>query len=367
MKPAVIATATALLALAVPLSAYAQSYEGFWGSGYRLKTGGHIKLSTTLISDYGLLEVEFFQWGGIPYAICNYSFRYADGTAEKVMLDTSSTASHDCPRDFGIKMVMTDQNTMVQSYPGAKFIEDVTLNADVEYTVILRPPAQSELHNLPEGVDILGVAPRMPVTDAFETLIAQGYERVGDMGGVYSGETWQSTLIFFGKNKAENNRWYDLITIAGSGVAKDSDELGHVLGIGRSWAIRPEDDLPGIALQASLEEKYGPFGPPHGSTVLHDGKGGRVDTVETCRVQHHQATEINLGAPGRVNVNPGCGPVVNVRTLTGSDGFATELVMTVGDTQAGWQDAWTTWSMDEGARIRTLYNNLATPRTAPKL
>lgn len=361
MKLVVIAPAATLLALAMPLAATAQSLEGFWGSGYRMSTGGSISLSTTVISDNGFLEVEFSNWDGIGYAVCNYAFLHADGEAEKVLLDTSAAASDTCPRDFGVKMVMTSQDTMLQTYPGASFIENA------EYTVILRPAAQSDLYDLPEGVDILDVEPRMPVAAAFETLIAQGYERVEDMGTVYSGDTWQRSLIFFGRNRTEDNRWYDLITIAGSGVAKSSDDLGHVLGVGRSWGIRPEDNLAGVALQAALEEKYGPFTGVVGKQAVHDGEGGRADSVETCRLPYHQGSQINLGAPGAVYAHPGCGPVVNVDTMTGSDGFATQLRMTVGDTQAGWQDFWTTWSMDEGARIRALYDNLATPRAAPKL
>lgn len=346
------------LSLLVSSAAMAQTVpenQGYWAGGYTDGQGGEIQFELTMIDGVGELKYNTSNWGALGFAICEYLFPLENGQPGKVTRN-SGAGTGECLAEpaFKIDRPSTDTLSLVFSNP------EVGLDA-VELGGVLRPFDPAEAHAPVAGLDILGVAPGMAFDAIDAALSDKDYARVEARDNVleYNGFTIEQRAWARGNDVDGNPHDWVFATFT---AKKDwaPDETPVATDVGRDWEIPETEGVAGATMVDSLVKKYGARSNTINEDRMYDRAGNVMADALSCPEGAHQPIRSHYlldSEQGEEEVFVTCGPIL--RAFVGTDsntGRATWLKLRITDPDPLWNDFWQTWSHDEGARLKTVYD-----------
>lgn len=344
--------------------------EGVWFGGYSKGGGSRIELNLTRIAAFGQLDISFQKWAPLDgYLECQYVFQIDGLEAAKALLNGSYRDAAECPSDFSIALLRTGPNTLTMAFDGAAFLDEAEMNAS------LRPFRSVDAAVDVAGLDILGLSPGMPRDAVEAALDAAGYELDRQNIGGTRGRGWKAEALIATRRDASPEA-PDFVGVQFTPVFEGENTPQRLELVTRSWEIPATDQLSEVTLRKALTDKYGPA--LDGRDDWFYGRDGKVLTTfaerkEACVQISLQSIPLQIAIPkwsdDRLNVDLGCGPVIQSRIRSDSrSARAEKLILVLYGPDVTWDSFWQIWSRDELQRIEALHGGVASATgTAPKL
>ena len=355
-----------LTAALLSSSAVLAQEEGFFTVNYK-----DIGFDLTQLGGYGELVVRPEGFGSMGFGECVVNFSLDETGAVKERGPVLQRNSATCPKNIEWEL-RTGQDGMYK----IKFFEGSNLTgAEFDLFPVLQPWQEEWATKMPEGYDILGIAPGETRADTEAKLAAEGYEisEADSNTRKFEGGHEQSYVVY-GKGERDYTGYEDQIAITYSTKIAGSDAPERSILLARRWNIPASAKLSIATLMKSLSDKYGQGGEVN-NAVFYDTAGKVVPNAWelSCDkgryLQQVQHELLFANSNDFVSTRIGCGAAVKVYSSESFDnpGLASALHLTLASPDAAYQDFWQSWSVGEAAQLKERFELQANSAEAPKL
>jgi hypothetical protein len=309
-----------LAALAGATPAFAQGMEGIWFGGL---AGGprewdhqpaQITLQPVIIDDLIKVTMKAEGWKGFQFSNCTY-FGRLDESGKSDLIFTKPTATNQpCPMSLPVTATPVDRDSIDFSIsPGV--IEGFP-TTPVRLKVVLRDLVDDEMAVLPDGINVLGVAPGMSLAEAQTVLLGRGFTRFEKGDQIFETRDLVGQWVVFGKDPDPTRPgvFGDRIILSMTMVDKGTGDptTASVIAIERNVWPDPSDALQIGTLEHALAMKFGTAD----DRAYFNRAGQRADRKTWCSETTMQSVPMHVSFEQGGPFAPICGTSVSVGTET---------------------------------------------------
>lgn len=345
--------------------------QGVWFGGYARGRSEKINIELRIIRDVGLLKIEFRRWEPVGSANCQYAFNSEKKDNIAPILNGSFGTPQNCPQDFSFDFTRKSPDGAVIRMNGASFLPAAELNAG------LRPFLESDRRANINGLDILGVATGMSLTEVERVLSDLNFTLMSDWTGVSTGrgDFWRQETRYYVRQKDKEDKWGDTFTVQYSPMVSGDSTDPRASMLSRRWTIPEEQRLSELTLLKALNDKYGPA-LPVGEDRAWDRLGANLTEYDERRARCASGSIQQM--PFSINFRESsysskadvyCGPTAGISIRTAPNtGIAGSLSIFIVDPDEVWDNFWRSWSAGEYETMRTIFESVSgATGAAPKL